>query len=371
MTPFKLILAATDFSAPANNAVRRAAMLARQHDTRLRIVHVINPARSLRFRAWAIPAMTLDLEAVGARESLRRLGAELTRRYDITVELEVRTGNTLEELHRTSTRADLLVFGNRRRNTLSELVLGRTAQRLVELCRRPVLVVKQVADSDYRKALVPVDFTPASDAAAYVAAALTPGVDLQIFHALDSTGVAVMREADVAESVIRDWRAKEESALMARMRRSMTRLGLDSRRMSFALGRGSPTRATLRQAQSLGADVLVVTKQRRAGFAASLLGDMNGLLARSRCDVLIVAGWVRDPRRFEDAAQQRPGSRTPGFGSLQPVRTARPSSRTRMPLAATTVPAGQRGRAASWWRTGDASAVLEQSGDRHDKPLLD
>ena len=48
MTPFNLILAATDFSAPANNAVWRAAQLARQHGARLRIVHVVSPAAFVR-----------------------------------------------------------------------------------------------------------------------------------------------------------------------------------------------------------------------------------------------------------------------------------------------------------------------------------
>ena len=49
MTPFKFILAATDFSLPANNAVHRAAMLAKQHDARLHIVHVVVPAAAHAF----------------------------------------------------------------------------------------------------------------------------------------------------------------------------------------------------------------------------------------------------------------------------------------------------------------------------------
>ena len=83
---------------------------------------------------------------------------------------------------------------------------------------------------------------------------------------------------------------------MARMRRSMAQLGLDSHSMSFALGRGSPVKATLRQAQNLNVDVLVASKQRRGRMATSVLGTINSLLTRSRCDMLIVSGGVRDPR---------------------------------------------------------------------------
>lgn len=112
---------------------------------------------------------------------------------------------------------------------------------------------------------------------------------------------------------------------MARMRRSMAQLGLDSHRMSFALGRGSPVKATLRQAEDLNVDVLVASRQRRGRMATSVLGTINSLLTRSRCDMLIVSGRVRDPRHPQAAAvlwQQSPavpiGNRDgayPSYGS--------------------------------------------------------
>ena len=90
--------------------------------------------------------------------------------------------------------------------------------------------------------------------------------------------------------------AREEAGLIARMRRSMARLGLDSRRLSFALGRGSPVAATLRQARASGADLVVATTQRRSRVGAAMLGSIGGLLRGARCDMLIVPGRVRDPR---------------------------------------------------------------------------
>jgi len=317
MSPFKSILAATDFSAAADQAVRRAALLAQQHGARLRVVHVVNPARLARLRQWVSPRTDAEPKVDDARDQLQRLAAELTSRFGVAAELQLRIGGVVEQLQRVSPRADLLVIGQRRRHALAEIVRGNTAQRLVEHCRRPVLVVKQAAGHAYRRALVPIDFTPASDAAAFVAAALSPEIDLQVFHAYASTGETVMREADVCESVIRDCRARHEAALMARMRRSMTRLGLDGRALSFALGRGSPVKATLRQAQALGADVLVATKQRQARRATSVLGNINGLLLRSHCDVLIVSGWVRDPRQAQAAAARWPATHSPAAGSPQ------------------------------------------------------
>lgn len=346
MTPFKLILAATDFSVPADNAVQRAALLAKQHGCRLRIVHVINPPRpSRRLLGWGASATDLDVATADARTRLQRLATQLTGRYDVTAELEVRTGDTLEELHRCAARADLLVMGQRRRHPLAEMLAGRTAQRLVEHSRRPVLVVKQLAEAGYRRVLLPIDFSPASDAAACVAAALAPAINLQVFHAVDSIGAALMRRADVDASIIRDYRNREDAALMARMRRSMARLGLGNAKLSFALGRGSPTAATLRQAQDMGADVLVATKHTRTRFASDMLGSLNGLLARSNCDVLIVAGWVRDVRRLQTSPRQWPAARAAGFACPTPVRAqaAQGSSWMQAQLPAAAFMAGQQG----------------------------
>ncbi len=315
MTPFKFILAATDFSEPANHAVRRAAMLAKQHGARLHILHVVVPTKRGQLRAWFSPAVDLDQKQAEAQDVLRRLADDLTDRHGLTPSIEVRGGEFRDELQRASAGADLLVIGQRRRSALTDMVLGSTAQHFVEHSRRPVLVVKQAPRWAYRRALVPIDFTPASDAAALVAATLASDIDLQFFHAFDSTGETVMREADVSESVIREYLLREEVALKARMRRSMARLGLDSARLSFALGRGSAVRAILRQAQSLNADVLVAAKQRRGRMATTVLGSINRLLVRSRCDMLIVCGGVREPRHPQAVAASRAPSLAVRIGS--------------------------------------------------------
>ncbi|MBK7063082.1 MAG: universal stress protein [Rubrivivax sp.] len=174
----------------------------------------------------------------------------------MTADVEVRCGHVSDELHRALADADMLAMGQRRRSALAEIVLDRTVQRLEKCSRRPVLVVKQVADGAYRRALVPIDFTPASEAAALVAAALAPDIDLEVFQALDSTDESVMRDVDVSESVIRAYRVRQEAVLLARMRRRMARLGLDARKLSFALWRGWPASATREPVMHLQRKVL-------------------------------------------------------------------------------------------------------------------
>lgn len=262
MNSLRTILAATDFSADGNNAVHRAALLARQHDARLSILHVVTPAGSHLWRGWF--RRSIDLEIAQARATLRRFAAEIASRHDVVAKVEVRVGDSDAELLRASENVDLLVLGERGNNPLKDLVIGKTAHRLLRTCRTPVLVVKQAAHAPYRRVLVPVDFTPSSNAAMRSALSLAAGVGIQFFHALSSTRETVLREADVPAAVIRESRAREEDGARARMRRGVVRLGLDSRSMSFALGRGPAVHSTLLQAQRLDVDLIVAGKQRRS-----------------------------------------------------------------------------------------------------------
>jgi hypothetical protein len=92
--------------------------------------------------------------------------------------------------------------------------------------------------------------------------------------------------------------------------------------------------------------VLVATKQRRGRIATSVLGHINSLLARSRCDMLIVSGWVRDPRQPQAAAALQPVARVSGIGHARAghVPAAQGSSWMRSQLPAEAFMAGQNGR---------------------------
>lgn len=296
MTTFTSILAATDFSIDGNNAVRRAALLAHEHGARLELVHVLNPAGCKPLRDWFSPSIDIDLKAAQARESLRRFAVEITGRYDVTTRVEVMVGEPVETLMQASERAELLVLGRRGHSRLQAMWVGRTVDRLLRTSRRPALVVKTPVQGSYRRMLVPVDFTHPSDSAVQFAARLVRGGHLHVFHAINSHREAVLRDAEVPERVIRESRLRQEAGVIARMRRQVARLGLDSTRMGFAVAHGHPVWSTLRHAQGLGADLIVVGKQGRSTLGEFLLGSVSRrVLAESGCDMLIVPRSDKEP----------------------------------------------------------------------------
>jgi nucleotide-binding universal stress UspA family protein len=289
MTPLTSILAATDFSIDGNNAVRRAALPVHDHGASLKLVHVLYPAGCRPLRDWFSPSIDMDLKAAQARQSLRRFAVEITGRYDVSASVEVMIGEPLETLMRASERVELLVLGRRGRRRFKALLVGRTADRLLRTCRRPMLVVKTPVDGAYRRVLVPVDFTPPSDAAIQVAARLVRERSLHVFHAINSHREAVRRDTDVPEHIICESRLRQEARTLARMRRKAAGLGLGSTGKSFAMALGHPVWSTLSHAHRLGADLIVVGKKGRSTLGEFLLGSVSRhLLAGSSCDMLIV-----------------------------------------------------------------------------------
>lgn len=283
------ILVATDFSVDGNNAVRRAAQLAHQHEARLHILHVLHEGGSRPLREWFTPLTDVDLKAALARAALRRFAVEIAGAYDVTATVEVQVGDPLHVVTQAAEHADLVVLGHRGRRRMGTLLVGGTVDRLLRTSRRPVLVVKRAAEGPYRTALMPVDFTTGSEAAVRFGAAIASRARPHVFHATDSYVTSMLRRAGAERGVIDEVTAREEAGAMSRMRRLLANAGIDSRPVIFSVGRGPAHLAALAQARALGADLIVAGKNGRSTLGSFLLGSVSReLLAGSDCDMLVV-----------------------------------------------------------------------------------
>lgn len=289
MTPFHSILAATDFSIDGRNAGRRAALLAREHDVPLKLVHVLRPGSRLSWRHGVMRSSDIDLQVAQARESLRSVALDIAGRYDVTARLEVIVGEPIEVLRQASEHAALLVLGWRAHGRFKVWPVGGAVDRWLGTCRQPLLVVRTSVEGAYRRVLVPVDFTASSGAAVLFAARLARGGSLHAFHAIHAHREAVLRDAEVPEHVIRQSRLRQEAGTIACMRRMVVQFGLDSRRVGFSVAHGHPAYSTLFHAQRLGADLIVAGREDRTTLGELLFGSVSRrVLAGSRCDMLIV-----------------------------------------------------------------------------------
>ena len=278
MTAFDSILVAADFGIEGQDAVHRAARLARQHDARLHIVE-LPPSLPSRVRgATRSQPDTLH----------RRVALEIAERYALRVSAEAVQGDTAEGLLRAAQQADLVVIGQAQRGFVDAWLRARMLRRLLRHCTRPVLVVRTPPDAPYQRVLVPVDFAAGAHAAVAIAARMAGAADLHLFHAIDPAGLGAPQRTQRSEAATREARARARAGAHARLRRTVWRLGLERCAVDYTVTHGAPARAMQRQLRHIGADLLVHPREPtcRAGWAP---GAAHARLAPGAgCDLLVL-----------------------------------------------------------------------------------
>ena len=150
MIALKKILVATDFSESSRLAIETAQSLAQAFKSELHLLHVVADLLHQPYVGYAPAAKFLDLVEqfeANARMRLEGLVApdDLTERRVVIATV---VGRPADEILKYSVKhnIDLIVCGTHGRGGLDHLVMGSTAERVVQLARCPVLTVRAKAD---------------------------------------------------------------------------------------------------------------------------------------------------------------------------------------------------------------------------------
>ena len=292
MKPPATILVATDFSPPAGLAVDRAAQLARDHGARLVLLHAFDLSRWRNLRALATPKRRLIADQPNARAgaALRALAERLQRAHGIRVTARMAMGRTAQAIAAAgrAESAGLVVLGPHGRRMGDALLLGSTALAVARGSACPALVVRNPAPSAYARALVGLDFSPASERATRAAATLAPGARITLLHAVQSVEGPMLLTGALQEAI--------RSAKVALRKRAAARLEaafpapqpgrLAAARRRAVIGPAAP--ALLKLAKQGSFELIAVGRDARAALAERVLGSVPAnLLMHARADLLI------------------------------------------------------------------------------------
>lgn len=139
------ILVPVDGSHGADVALTHATELAGMTNATMHLLHVIELI-PIYTRAAGPAVLENDALAADREEDaqafLAEIGARL-REDDIDAEVSIRRGNVHEQINRYATDEDidLIVIGSHGRNSLGDLLLGSTAEKVVRTATVPVLTV--------------------------------------------------------------------------------------------------------------------------------------------------------------------------------------------------------------------------------------
>ena len=284
------VLVATDFSATADAAVEWGSDLARQRGGRLVLVHALDLHGPLSDFLPSPP--DLDEHFQGAAVArLDELAASLRGGLEVETRLEIGVASQAVVQAATELRPDLLVQGSRGLTGVAQLLLGSTAQRIVQHAPCPVLTV-HLGDRDRHRQLghilVPTDFSHDAEGAARTAQTLlaADGARMTLLHAYHlpveytasgtiPTGLPFRQDvAAVAEE-------KLAAAAVTLQRAGLT--------VETVAREGYPPEVIVEAARELDADVIAMGTHGRTGLRHFLLGsNAERVVGHAPCPVLTV-----------------------------------------------------------------------------------
>lgn len=146
MKEIKRILYATDFSPASEPAFEDAVDLAKQNNSELLVVHVMEPVRYVAGEEFGGPELYVKLEEItdqNARASMNKL-IEKVESLKIKTTGMLLKGIPHEQIVNAaeSANADMIVIGTHGRTGFSKLFMGSVAGRVISTALCPVLTVR-------------------------------------------------------------------------------------------------------------------------------------------------------------------------------------------------------------------------------------
>jgi len=292
MQKIQHIVAATDFSGPANAATTRAALLAQEFGAELHLIHIVHPLDlyvgselSYDFQMHYQQAQQQTIKA-----QLETLAEQLHKQFSVKVHTCNRIGRAHTEIasYAASSNAGLIVAGAQGENSLLAKLIGSTALRLLKIARCPVMIVKgkSAAMQTYRQVVAAVDLSAGSSEVPALANMIAPTAKIELLLIFDSNQEAHMYKAGMDETLLAEYRAK---ALAQAEHKLEDILNVQNNsQMSRQILSGYPPEAICERAKSLHADLIVIGKHNRKNVEEWLLGSVSkGIAYAADCDVLL------------------------------------------------------------------------------------
>lgn len=281
-----IIVAATDFSAAANRAARRAALIAKQDGAELHLLHVTTPFAL--YPGQEIGPANGDASHAALHDRFEAAARWLREHYGIRVRVAQRIGRAHTQIadYAATACADLVAIGARGESPMLRLLLGSTASRLLRVRQGPVLIVRGEPVEPYDQVLAAVDFLAHSQAVANWAGTLARDGHVRLLHVLEPLDERGVRARGLDDTAIR--KRRDEIQTIAETLMADLRSGLPGE-VESRIETGYPPARILECATDWRAKLIVLGRQGSIGLEEFLLGSVSKDVTQAAdCDVLLV-----------------------------------------------------------------------------------
>ncbi len=266
---FSRVLAGTDGSPRAEEAVRQGARLAAAHGASLRVAFVLDTRHPHDSNVERVAEEALSHSVAAAREA------------GVEVETRILAGDPVESLvvEAEEHAADLLCVGPDAGLSVRGIGLGRVAAHVLRHAPCSVLIGRKAGGRFPSRVLCAVDGSDSSTATARLAAGIVSkaGAEMRLLHV-----IPVFRGDDTEWIVGSD---EESPPELVPATEAVRALGIEPHR-EMAMGRAEEALVTVAKRDEV--DLVVVGSRGLSGLSRVLLGSVSEYVAQhAHCSVLV------------------------------------------------------------------------------------
>jgi nucleotide-binding universal stress UspA family protein len=292
------LLVPLDGSRLAEAVLPIAARLAEACAASIVLLHVIEKGAPLRIHGEPHLAAQLDAEAYLVRLSRQFEAGGRTVEHHVH---EAPVGNVAQSIaaHAEDRRCDLILLSTHGEGGLRDVLWGSIAQQVLQLSRRPTLLVRTRGDTpvtgfDPRTIMVSLDGTAAAEAALPLAETLAQALDVRlrlvmVVPTLDTVSGEQLPQATFLPGTTRmllDAQEEQATDYLERLAASVRSTGVP---VTCEVRRGGPVAELAADTAEHADGLVVVATHGRAGLQAIWSPSVAArLLKRTRAPVLLV-----------------------------------------------------------------------------------
>ena len=293
MQAIRHIVAGTDFSAEADLAVQRAALICKALKATLHLIHIVHP---LDLYAGSELPFSLQTHYQQAQQEtvktqIDTLAFKLREQFNISVEAATRVGRAHTEIahYAESVHAELVVVGAQGEHTLLEKLIGSTSARLMAVTKCATLIVKNKnpAVPPYRHVIAAVNFSAGAEKVPALTRTIAPDAHIEGLLIFDTNQEAHMYKAGINQTLLQQYR----DHALAEAERKLSEIfseQLLGGKVSTTILSGYPSQSICKHALAQQADLIVIGKNEKSGIESWLLGSVSkGVAYTATCDVLL------------------------------------------------------------------------------------
>ncbi len=285
----KTILVATDFSETAHCGLDWAIELARAHGATIDLVHALPLLTRSADYLPQPPDMNAELSAA-ALNQLDEAAAQ-ARARGIEIRTKLITGLPSESIVEAAGAAELVVIGTKGLTGVSHLLLGSTAERVVQQAPCPVLTVHPGDIDQHRQVktiMIPTDFSPEAELAIQAARELLRPQKAQrrlfLMHAYHLP-FEYTAYGTIPTSL--DYMKDVEGECLEKLRAMAERIEEENLTVEVIAKEGYPPETIVAEAERISADLIAMGIRGRSRLAHLILGSTaERVIQTAGCPVL-------------------------------------------------------------------------------------